>query len=120
MLFLFPMLIPLFARVTAFKVENAWRSGPRGLVRCTTRLSRRLRSVEAERVKRLLEASVGEREVVHECRPEEIEEWHNRLADALAGARIGAEVRAAIGERRPRRVSRKPEGDPPDFSDPAA
>ena len=120
MLFLLPMLIPLFARVTAIKVENSWRSGPRGLVRCTTRLSRRLRSVEAERVKRLLEASVGEREVVHECRPEEIEEWHTRLADALAGARIGAEDRAAIGERRPRRMSRKPEVDPPDFSDPAA
>lgn len=114
------MLIPLFPQVTGFKVENLWRRGSRGSVRCTARLSRRLRAEESERIERLANASVDRTEVVHECGTEEIEEWHTRLLDALAGVGSAPPRRAAVGERKSRRVSRKPPAEPPRSKDPAA
>ena len=114
------MLIPLFPQVTGFKVENLWRRGSRGSVRCTARLSRRLREEESERIERFANASVDRMEVIHECGPEEIEQWHTRLLDALAGVGSAPPRRAAVGERKSRRVLRKPPADPPRSPDPAA
>jgi hypothetical protein len=113
------MLIPLFARVTGFKVENLWRRGSRGAVRCTARLSRRLRGEELERIGRLASTSVDGSVVIHEGRAEDVEEWHTKLLDALAGVAIPRERRAAVGERKARRVVRKGSTDPPK-PDPAA
>jgi len=101
------MVIPLFARVTGFKVENLWRRGSRGTVRCTARLSRRLRAEELERIGRLATTSVDGAVVVHEGRAEDVEEWHTKLLDTLAGAAIPRERRAAVGEQKARRVVRK-------------
>ncbi|HEV8232354.1 MAG TPA: hypothetical protein VGQ75_08390 [Thermoanaerobaculia bacterium] len=114
------MVIPLFARVTGFKIEDAWRRGSRGLVRCTARLSRALRQEEAERVQRLVETQVNGSEVVHECRPEVAEDWHAKLTDALAGTPTRGEGRAAVGERRTRRSPRKGGAPPPRSPEPAA
>jgi len=114
------MVIPLFARVTGFKIEDAWRRGSRGLVRCTARVSRALRQEEAERVQRLVETQLNGNEVVHECRPEETEDWHAKLTDALAGTPTRRERRAAVGERTTRRAPRKGGTDPPRFPEPAA
>lgn len=113
------MLIPLFARVTGFKVENLWRRGSRGTVRCTARLSRRLRAEELERIARLETTSVDGAVVVHEGRAEGVEEWLTKLLDALAGVASPRERRAAVGERKARRVVRKGRTDPPK-PDPAA
>lgn len=91
------MLVPLFPRVTGTKTENAWGRGSRGMVRCTARLTRPLRAAESERISRLLQTPIDGTEVIHECRPEEIEEWHTRLVEALSGAWAPAPV-AARGE----------------------
>jgi hypothetical protein len=80
------MIVPLFPRVTGLKVENAWGRGTSGLVRCTARLTRALRAEESERIHRILKTSVEGGEVVHECRPEEVDEWHTRLVEVLSGA----------------------------------
>jgi hypothetical protein len=114
------MLIPLFARVTGFKVENLWRRGSRGTVRCTARLSRRLRAEELERIARLETTSVDGTVVVHEGRADDLEEWHTKLLDALAGVAIPRERRAAVGERKARRVVRKGGRTDPPKPDPAA
>lgn len=114
------MLVPLFPQLAGFKVENLWRRGSRGSVRCTARLSRRLRAEESERIERLANASVDRTEVVHECEPEEVEEWHTRLLDALAGVGSAPRRRAAVGERKSRRLSRRAAAEPPRSTDPAA
>jgi hypothetical protein len=113
------MLIPLFARVTGFKVENLWRRGSRGMVRCTARLSRSLRAEERERIGRFAATSVDGTVVVHEGRADDVEEWHTKLVDALAGVAIPRERRAAAGERKARRAARKGATDRPK-PDPAA
>jgi hypothetical protein len=113
------MVIPLFARVTGFKVENLWRRGSRGAVRCTARLSRKLRSEELARIGRLAATSVDGTEVVYEGRAEAVEEWHTRLLDALAGVAIPRERGAAVGGQKARRVVRKGRTDRPK-PDPAA
>jgi hypothetical protein len=59
-------------------------------------------------------------EVVYECRPEEVEERHLRLVETLAGVTPIAPRRAAVGERKPRRVSRKRAPAPPRRPEPAA
>jgi hypothetical protein len=79
------MLISIHPRVTGMKIENAWGRGSRGMVRCTARLSRRLRARELSRLDRLPGTVVQGKELVHECRPEEIEDWHNLLSDVLRG-----------------------------------
>lgn len=79
------MLISIHPRVTGMKIENAWGRGSRGMVRCTARLSRRLRAKELSRLDRLAGTVVQGKELVHECRPEEIEDWHNLLSDVLRG-----------------------------------
>jgi hypothetical protein len=79
------MLISIHPRVAGMKIENAWGRGSRGMVRCTARLSRRLRGKELSRLDRLPGTVVQGKEDVHECRPEEIEDWHNLLSDVLRG-----------------------------------
>ncbi|HZI67951.1 MAG TPA: hypothetical protein VFF17_15425 [Thermoanaerobaculia bacterium] len=98
------MLVPLFPRVTGMKIENVWGRGARGLVRCTARLTRALRAEESERINRLLKTSSDGSQVVHECRPEEVEEWHTRLVEALSGAwaPAAATVAASGGDERAR------------------
>jgi GTP1/Obg family GTP-binding protein len=104
------MLIPLFPQVTGFKIENLWRRGSHGLVRCTARLSRALRSEESDRIERLANISVSRTSVVHECREEDVEEWHRNLVQALAG----------VDERKARRAARRRAPDSPRFPGPAA
>ncbi len=87
------MLVPIFPRVTGLKTENAWGRGTRGMVRCTARLTRPLRAAEAERITRLLNTSIAGSEVIHECLPEAVEEWHTRLVESLSGAWAPAAVR---------------------------
>lgn len=114
------MVIPLFPRVTGFKVENLWRRGSRGAIRCTARLSRPLRAEEVERVERLPGTSARKSEVVHECQLEGVEHWHTSLVDALAGVSIAPLRRAAVGDRRSRRPTRKPDPEPTSGPEPAA
>jgi hypothetical protein len=109
----------MFPRVTGFKIENFWRRGSRGAVRCTARLSRRLSADESQRIERLANTFVERSEVVHECGPDEVEEWHTKLVDALAGAATGAPRRVALGERRSRRSQQRASNAPPQ-PDPAA
>ncbi len=73
------------------------------MVRCTARLTRPLRAAESERLTRLLKTSINGTEVIHECRPEAVEEWHTRLVEALSGAWAPASPLAAgAGEKRSR------------------
>jgi hypothetical protein len=104
------MLISLFPRVTGLKLENAWGRGSGGMVLCTARLSRPLRPEEWERVDRLPATSLEGDEVVHECRPEEVEGWHTQLVEALGGSASGERRAAASGQRssRKRRDGRRP------------
>lgn len=113
------VLIPIFPRVTGLKIEHLWRRGSPGAVRCTARLSRRLRADEVNRIERLANTCVERAEVVHECGPDEVEDWHTRLVDALAGAAAFAPRRAAVGER-PQRGPRTPANAPRPQPDPAA
>ena len=107
------MLVPLFPRVTGIKVENAWGRGSSGLVRCTARLTRALRAEESERINRLLKTSIEGRELVHECRPEDVEEWHTRLVEALSGTWAPVPspvaVKAVYARARTRKASLRPE-----------
>lgn len=114
------MLIPLFPQVTGFKIENLWRRGSGGIVRCTARFSRLLRAEESGRIERLANTSVSRASVIHECRAEDVEEWHRNLVQALAGAPVPPTRHAAVAERKARRVSRKRAPDSPRFPDPAA
>jgi hypothetical protein len=108
------------AQVTGFKVENLWRRGSRGVVRCTARLSRALRDEESDRIERLADTFVDRTEVVHECRPEEVEEWHLKLIQALSGVPIAAARRAAVGGKKAARETRKRQPAPPRLPEPAA
>jgi hypothetical protein len=96
------MLISIHPRVTGMKIENAWGRGSRGMVRCTARLSRRLRAKELSRLDRLAGTVVQGKELVHECRPEEIEDWHNLLSDVLRGEWVAPPVRPAAQEAVPK------------------
>ena len=85
------------------------------MVRCTARLSRTLRPEEWERLDRLPQTNVEGDEVVHECRPEEVETWQRQLVEALTRSSFRGERRAAAGVERParsagkRRSGRRPE-----------
>jgi len=114
------VVIPLFARVTGFKVESLWRPGTRGSVRCTARLSRPLLTEEMERLERLADADVERTEVVYECCPDEVEERHLKLVETLAGASAVTARRAAVGGKRSRRTPRTGEPVPPRSPEPAA
>lgn len=81
------------------------------MVRCTARLTRRLRAEESERITRLVKTSIDGTQVTRECRPEEVEEWHTRLVEALSGAWAPVPASAAVNaEGRVRRPSRKGNG----------
>ena len=107
------MLVSLFPRVTGIKVENAWGRGTHGIVRCTARLTRALRAEESERINRLLNTSTDGRQIVHECRPEEVEEWHTRLVEALSGSwapALSPVASKAVYERsRVRKANQRPD-----------
>lgn len=108
------MVISLFPTVMGFKIEDAWRRNPRGMVRCTARFSRPLLSKESERIGHLLKTPVHGLELVQECRRDAVEDWKSRLLEALAGISATSERRAvAVGERRRRstahRVPSRPE-----------
>ena len=109
------MIISILPRVTGMKIENAWGRGSRGTVRCTARLSRPLRAKEERWFDRLPGTNVEGIEVVHECRPEEIEDWHAMLTDVLRGewvppARPAAQVAGPKARReRKRNGSRRPD-----------
>ena len=90
------MLISIHPRITGMKIENAWGRGSRGLVRCTARLSRRLRAKELARFDRLSGTAVEGKEISHECRPEEVEDWHAMLSDVLRGEWVAPPVRPAV------------------------
>jgi hypothetical protein len=89
------MLISIHPRVSGMKIENAWGRGSRGMVRCTARLSRRLRAKELSRLERLAGTVVQGKELVHECRPEEVEDWHALLTDVLRGEWVAPPARPA-------------------------
>jgi hypothetical protein len=114
------VVIPLFARVTGFKVESLWRPGTRGSVRCTTRLSRPLLTEEMERIERLADADVERTEVVYECCPDEVEERQLKLVETLAGDSAVTARRAAVGGRKARRAPRTGDPVPPRSPEPAA
>lgn len=107
------MLISLVPRITGMKIENAWGRGSRGMVRCTARLSRPLRTQECQRIEGLAGTTVSENEVIHECRPEEVEDWHSLLSDVLRGEWV-APVRplAQAAGRKARRDRKRPRPDP--------
>ena len=95
------------------KIENAWGRGSRGMVRCTARLSRPLHARECHRLESLPDTNVQGNEIVHECRPEEVEDWNALLSDALRGDWV-APVRSiaqAVGPK-PRRERKRPRPDP--------
>jgi hypothetical protein len=98
------MLISLVPRVTGMKIENAWGRGSRGMVRCTARLSRSLRTPELLRIEGLAGTTVFANEVIHECRPEEVEDWHSLLSDVLRGEWVPAmrPVAQTAGPKPPR------------------
>ena len=79
------MVISIVPRIMGMKIENAWGRGARGMVRCTARLSRALAPAELHRIDRLPDTVVSGVEIIHECRPDEVEDWHALLSDALRG-----------------------------------
>jgi hypothetical protein len=107
------MLISLVPRVTGMKIENAWGRGSRGMVRCTARLSRSLRSQELHRIEGLAGTTAQANEVIHECRPEEVEDWNSLLSDVLQGEWMAPAHRVAqVAGRKTRRDRKRPRPDP--------
>jgi hypothetical protein len=96
------------------KIENAWGRGSRGMVRCTARLSRRLRPKEWHRLEQLPGTTVqGKNEVVHECGPDELEDWNSLLSDVLRGEWIPpARPLAQTASPKARRERKRPRPDP--------
>ena len=98
------------------KFENAWGRGSRGMVRCTARLSRPLRAREWRRLEGLPGTIVqGKDEVVHECRPDEVEDWSSLLSDVLRGEwvpRARPLALAAGPGPKARRERKRPRPDP--------
>jgi hypothetical protein len=106
------VLISLLPRVTGMKIENAWGRGSRGMVRCTARLSRPLRAKEWHRLEGLPGTTVqGNIEVVHECRPDEVEDWHALLSDVLRGEWVPP-VRAVAQTAGPKARRKRPRPEP--------
>jgi hypothetical protein len=107
------MLISLIPSITGMKIENAWGRGSRGMVRCTARLSRPLRSQELRRIEGLAGTTVCANEVIHECRPEEVEDWHSQLSDVLRGEWVTPARRVAqVAGPKTRRDRKRPRPDP--------
>jgi hypothetical protein len=92
------------------KIENAWGRGSRGVVRCTARLSRPLRRKELQRLDRLSGTTSDGIEVVHECRPEEVEDWHALLSDFLRGEWVAPVRHLALAAMPKPRRERKHNG----------
>ncbi len=95
------------------KIENAWGRGSRGMVRCTARLSRTLRARECHFLEGLPDTTIAGNVVVHECRPDEVDDWNALLADALRGEWVAPArpIAQAVGPK-PRRERKRPRPDP--------
>ena len=107
------MLISLVPRITGMKIENAWGRGSRGMVRCTARLSRPLGARESRRIEGLAGTTISANEVFHECRPEEVEDWHALLSDVLRGEWLAPARRVAqAAGPKARRDRKRPRPDP--------
>ncbi|MEP6471327.1 MAG: hypothetical protein ABJC28_04875 [Acidobacteriota bacterium] len=107
------MLISLVPLITGMKIENAWGRGSRGMVRCTARLSRTLGTRESRRIEGLAGATLHANEVIHECRPEEVEDWRSLLSDVLRGAWVASVRRVAqVAGPKARRDRKRPRPDP--------
>jgi hypothetical protein len=78
------MVVVIFPRVAAMKVESSWGHGRQSVVRCIAHLTRPLTQREEERLRRLvpLEEVQGDR-VAWFCRPEEVEALQEKLDVAL-------------------------------------
>jgi hypothetical protein len=110
---LFGVLISLHPRITGMKIENAWGRGSRGMVRCTARLSRPLRARECHFLEGLPDTTVADNVIVHECRPEEVEDWNALVADALRGEWVApARILAQAVGPKPRRERKRSRLDP--------
>jgi hypothetical protein len=95
------------------KIENAWGRGSRGMVRCTARLSRPLRPKEWHRLEGLPGTTVQENVVVHECRPDEVDDWNSLLSDVLRGEWFPpARPVAQTAGPKTRRERKRPRPDP--------
>jgi hypothetical protein len=85
------------------------------MVRCTAWLSRPLRAKEERWLDRLPGTNLDGIEVVHECRPEEIEDWQALLTDVLRGEWVPAARPAAqVAGRKARRERKRNGGRRPD------
>lgn len=78
------MVVVMFPKIAAMKVESSWGHGRKGVVRCLARLTRALTAGEEERLRQLvpLEEINGDR-VAWFCRPEEVESLEEKVALAL-------------------------------------
>jgi len=97
------MVVVMFPKVAAMKVESSWGHGRKAMVRCVARLTRALTDREVERLRDLVpvEEIQGDR-VAWFCRPEEVELVEERVALALTLAA------KAASDRRPRmRMARR-------------
>jgi hypothetical protein len=94
------MVVVMFPRIAAMKVESSWGHGRQGVVRCVARLTRALTSPEEERLRDLvpLEEIHGDR-VVWFCRPEEVEALQEKVGLALDLATRRASHRKRSGLR---------------------
>jgi hypothetical protein len=94
------MVVVMFPRIAAMKVESSWGHGRQGVVRCVARLTRALTGREEERLRGLVpvEEVHGDR-VAWFCRPEEVESVQERLGLALDLATRPASARDRSGLR---------------------
>jgi hypothetical protein len=88
------MVVVMFPRIAAMKVESSWGHGRQGVVRCVARLTRALTAREEDRLRQLVPVEeVHADRVAWFCRPEEVETHQERLDLALALAARPAAAR---------------------------
>lgn len=78
------MVVVMFPRLAALKVESSWGHGRKSMVRCIAHLTRALTANETDRLRELVpvEEIQGDR-VAWFCRPAEVEQVQERVALAL-------------------------------------
>jgi len=77
------MVVEISPRVASVKIENSWGKGQQGRVRCTARLTRALTPGESEQLRVLTGVQIEGELLRYDCRPEEIEDWKERIAHSL-------------------------------------
>jgi hypothetical protein len=77
------MVVEILPRVAGVKIESPWGKGQQGRVRCTARLTRALTPRESERLRVLADVQVEGDLLRYSCRPEEVEDWEERIAHSL-------------------------------------